>query len=234
MSSVFRMKPKYVLTVTPIFDILTLLMGFAFMYSFTLVKQAEYFYGAVEIFRWLYLVGFILLFRGAIIKDDLEVTRKEFFDIFMWTLIGILGIGFVNVGVSIFAKSFGLMSITQLTLNYAVVDDLVIAWLAGYNEEIAFAGIYFIIFRLSADRYIKIGRFTVNTAHLITMWAVAMLFPLYHSIAYNIWGPVFVVLFFGRLILTEVLIRSKRIEPAILAHAIWDVITILPALFILG
>ncbi len=235
----FRMKPKYTLEVTPIFDIWTLLMGFCFMYSFTLEMQAEVFYGAVEIFRWLYVVGLILLARGVIFKDDFEVTTKEFMDIVMWSMVGIMGVGLCNIGISVLARATGMMSIAEPTtfgvvLNYGVVDDLFIAFLAGYNEEIAFAAIYFIIYRLAPDRVVGIGRFKTNFAHLITMWAVCMLFPVYHSIAYAVWGPIFFVLFTGRIVLTEIMVRSRRIEPSILAHAAWDLITVLPALFILG
>lgn len=236
--AVFRSKAKYTLEVTPIFDIFTLLMAFCFMYSFTLEKQAEEFYGAVEIFRWLFVIGLLLLARGVVIKDDYEVTMKEALNILFYTMIGIMALGIVNITVSALARATGMMSVADTTfgvvLNYGVVDNLFIAFLAGYNEEIAFAAIYFLIYRLAPDRPVGIGRFQVNFAHLVTMWAVAVLFPIYHSIAYNIWGPVFIVLYIGRIVLTEIMVRSRRIEPSILAHATWDLITVLPLLFIFG
>lgn len=231
---VMRSKPKHVLEVTPIFNILTLLMGFVFLYSFTLVKQAEVFYGAVEIFRWLYVIGLLLLFRGVVLKDDLEVTRGEMLHIFMWSMFALMGIAMVNIGVAAFTRAGGAMSIWDLTINTLVVDDIFICFLAGYNEEVAFCAIYYLIFRLAPDRDIRLGPFSVNFAHILTLWAVALLFPIFHSIAYNIWGPPFVVLFIGRLILTEVMVRSKRIEPSILAHTAWDFLLVIPALFVMG
>jgi len=229
--SMLRMKPKVILEVTPIFDIWTLFMGFCFMYSFTLTSQAENFYRAVDIFRWLYVVGFIMLLRSVILKDDLELTAKELSHIIFYMFVGILGLGFVNIGVSLFAKFTGMMAITDLVINTAIVNDLFVAFLAGYNEEIAFAAIYFLVYRLAPDKMIGVGRFRFNYAHVVTLWAVAMVFPIFHSIAYSLWGPAFVVLFIGRIVLTEVMVRSKRIEPSILAHAAWDIIVVVPLLF---
>lgn len=231
---VLRSKPKHILEVTPIFNIWTLLMGFAFMYSFTLEKQAEVFFGAIEIFRWLYVIGLLLLARGVILKEDLEVTRAEFLNIFMWSMVALMGVALANISIAAFTRAGGAMSIWDLTINTLVVDDILITFLAGYNEEVAFCAIYYLIFRLAPDRDIRLGRFSVNFAHLLTLWAVALLFPIFHSIAYNIWGPAFVVLFIGRMVLTEVMVRSKRIEPSILAHTAWDFILVIPALFVGG
>lgn len=233
----FQIKDKHVLEVTPIYWVWTLLMGYCFMYSFALRETAPDFYAAIEIFRWLYVVGLLLLFASVTIREDRRVTLTEIADLTMWTFIGLAGLGFTNVFVTLWAKSSGLMSVSELVINTAAVDDLLIALLAGYNEEIAFAAIYYIIYRFVPEHHFGIPKspFRISLSHVLTLFAVVTIFPLWHSVAYpNLFGPVFIVLFLGRLILTEIMVRSKRIEPSIQAHAFWDILVMLPALFVMG
>ena len=231
------MEKKKVLEVTPMFHIYTVLMSFAFMYTFTLEYQAESIYRGLDIFRWLFVIGFILMFLNVDFKDLRKVSKETFGWIVMWTVIGVMGIAMVNIFGSMMARMSGELPMSEFTINYGVFDDLGIALLAGYNEEIAFTALYFAIDRLVPDE-MRVGipksRLSMSLSHVVTLWATAMLFPLYHIVAYNIWGTIFIVLFVGRIILEEVLIQSRFIEPAIAAHAIWDIITVLPSLLFGG
>lgn len=232
-----RIEKKKILEVTPFFHIYTIFMSFAFMYTFTLEFQAEQLYRGLEIFRWLFIVGFILMFLNVNIKDMTVVKGTTIGWILLWTFVGIMGIAMVNIFGSMLARMSGALPMSSTFINYGVFDDLGIALLAGYNEEIAFTALYFAIDRLVPD-HMRVGipktPFNISLSHLVTLWATAMLFPIYHIVAYSIWGVVFIVLFVGRIVLQEVIIQSRFIEPAILAHATWDVITVLPSLLFGG
>ena len=235
--ALFQIEEKKTLELTPMFHIYTIFMSFAFMYTFTLEHQAESIYRGLEIFRWLFIIGFILMFLNVDLQDMRVVKKETLAWILMWTFVGVMGIAMTNIFGSMLARMSGAFPVGTFSINYGVFDDVGIALLAGYNEEIAFTALYFAIDRLVPDGK-RVGfpktSLSISLSHLVTLWATAMLFPLYHIVAYSIWGTVFIVLFIGRIVLEEVMIQSRFIEPAIAAHAIWDIITVLPTMLFGG
>lgn len=218
--TVIEMDPKPTLRYTPLFLIYTVVMGYAFMYSFALALAHPDLYGSFMVFMPLYIVGWIWLLFGVKFKEERTLDQSTIFMMILWIIGGLSVLVMLNVITSLILQAVAFVGLSVVWIDTTIHHDYWLAWLAGYCEEIAFGALTLLLGRLT--RSLK-----------LTLFVIACFFPLWHIISQPIITTlslmgiaVFFLLMSARVVLTTLYFKTDRIEIPITVHFVFDAISI--------